>query len=286
MFGALLSSCIHEFVPDRWTERFIKRSGFLSIPAAIIAAFLFPVCDCASVPVAARFARKGFPVQSVVVFMLASPIINPVVIASTWYAFSDYAIVGIRIALGIIIPVILGFFAWFFFLDSASIVIPETHGQGTCACHECASHGHTHEKPSGLGRIVNVLTHTGLELVSVIPYVIIGAIVSSAIQTFISPELFTGKTGGLLLQSTIMMGAAFFLSICSTSDAFFARAFLSHVSLGPAIGFMTAGPMVDAKNVLMMSSYFKKRFIIFIGIGVMVLVYASIFILSRTLLKV
>jgi homocysteine S-methyltransferase len=39
MGGALLSACIHEFGSDRFAERFISRSGFLSIPAALLAAY-------------------------------------------------------------------------------------------------------------------------------------------------------------------------------------------------------------------------------------------------------
>jgi uncharacterized protein len=287
MGGALLSSSIHELIPDHWTDGFVKRTGFLSIPAAIIAAFLFPVCDCASVPVAARFARKGFPVQSVVTFMLAAPIINPVVIASTWYAFPDYTIVGTRIVLGISIPVILGIAAQFIFRSSSSIITDhrEDHHR-SCSCAGCAPAENIHHTQGVFDRVVNILIHAGSELVSVMPYVIIGAIVSSLMQTYLSPKIFSGNIAGLFLQGVVMMGAAFLLSICSTSDAFFARSFLSHVSMGPAVGFMTAGPMIDAKNVLMMSGYFRKRFIIFIGVGVMMLVFASIFILSFTVFGV
>jgi uncharacterized membrane protein YraQ (UPF0718 family) len=281
MGGALLSSCIHELIPDRWTDGFVKRRGFLSIPAAVIAAFLFPVCDCASVPVAARFARKGFPVQSVVTFMLAAPIINPIVIVSTWYAFPDYTIVGVRIVLGIIIPVLLGIAAQFIFRSSSSIVAAQqADHNSSCSCAGFAPAECDHQTHGVFNRIVTIMIHTGSELVSVMPYVILGAVLSSLMQVYISPGIFSGNIAGLFLQTVVMVGFAFLLSVCSTSDAFFARSFLSHVSMGPAVGFMTAGPMIDAKNVLMMSGYFRKRFIIFIAVGVMVLVFVSVFVLS------
>ncbi len=47
----------------------------------------FPVCECGSVPVARRLAAKGLAPSAAVTFMLAAPIVNPVVIASTFVAY-------------------------------------------------------------------------------------------------------------------------------------------------------------------------------------------------------
>lgn len=287
MAGALLSSVIHEFVPDGTVEKLFKKRKAFSIPAAILAAFLFPVCDCASVPVAARFCKKGFPVSSVIVFMLASPIINPVVIASTWYAFGDCKVLFARAGLGIILPVIIGLTAQRIFLRTGILKnrkhdVPEHHT--ACGCDSCSdthehAHIHSHEADSSkrffIFRLPNCLAHAGNEFISVLPFIIVGAIVSSGIQVFIPKDILFGTTGSTFIQSAAMLAAAFALSICSTSDAFFARSFLSHVSMGPAVGFMTAGPMIDFKNILMMSQYFRKRFILFISIAVFLTVFAS-----------
>ena len=59
----------------------------LQLPAAALAGIAFPVCECGSVPVARRLARKGLSPAAAVTFMLAAPIVNPVVIASTYVAY-------------------------------------------------------------------------------------------------------------------------------------------------------------------------------------------------------
>ncbi|MFQ9702861.1 MAG: permease [Enterocloster clostridioformis] len=50
----------------------------------MIAGFCLPVCDCASIPVFKSLVEEGVPMPAAVTFMLVSPVINPVVILSTW----------------------------------------------------------------------------------------------------------------------------------------------------------------------------------------------------------
>src|SRR5437763_63655 len=49
---------------------------------------VFPMCECGIVPVMRRLLRKGLPLSCCVCYMLAGPIINVVVISSTYAAFS------------------------------------------------------------------------------------------------------------------------------------------------------------------------------------------------------
>jgi uncharacterized protein len=286
--GSLISSLVHGFVRDEIVERFFHRRSVLAVPAALAAAFLFPVCDCASVPVAARFCRKGFPLPSVIVFMFASPIINPIVIASTWYAFGDVRMVAARVVSGIVIPVIIGTVAHFVFRGSS--VLSENHSEvhnHECGCghgeDSCCTHHKKSRARSAAAKTADILSHTGSELVSVMPFIVIGGLVSASVQTFVPKDVLFGGLSGIALQSLVMIAAAFLMSVCSTSDAFFSRLFMSHVGAGPAAGFMIAGPMIDLKNVLMMSRYFKKRFIAFAVAAVAVTVFASSFALQFVL---
>ncbi|MCR8993640.1 permease [Brevibacillus laterosporus] len=48
---------------------------------------MFPVCECAIVPIVRRLIHRGMPVYVGMVFLLAGPIINPVVMAATYTAF-------------------------------------------------------------------------------------------------------------------------------------------------------------------------------------------------------
>src|SRR4029450_9446071 len=72
----------------------------------------FPICECGSVPVARRLAAKGLMPSAAVTFMLAAPVVNPVVIASTFVAYrgrgSLWTMVIGRFTLGILVAMAVG----------------------------------------------------------------------------------------------------------------------------------------------------------------------------------
>ncbi|WP_077609362.1 permease [Clostridium sp. Marseille-P2415] len=109
LIGILLSSAIQIFIPESWLERFFPKSLGLGIFAAVIGGFLLPVCDCVSIPVFRSLVRKGIPLPVAVTFMTASPVINPVVILSTYYAFNgNMTIVAGRVCLGLFASILIG----------------------------------------------------------------------------------------------------------------------------------------------------------------------------------
>ena len=48
---------------------------------------VFPMCECGVVPVIRRLINKGLPVSNAIAYMLAAPIVNPIVLLSTYVAF-------------------------------------------------------------------------------------------------------------------------------------------------------------------------------------------------------
>jgi hypothetical protein len=290
--GTFVSSIIHFCVPESFITKILSARDIRAIPAALFAAICLPVCDCASVPVASRLLKKGASLTSVVTYMLASPILNPVVIASTFYAFPDYRpIVAARIALGVFVPVVVGLILSRVF-RSFPVVAKAATESCSCGCdHAHEEEEHIHEDHceeehkdchSYKDRIISILIHTGEEFVYVSPFIIAGAAVSALVQVAVPREalLLTSATSRFFIQPAIMIAAAFVLSVCSTSDAFIARGFSSAFSHGSILGFMVAGPMLDIKNVLMMILYFRKRFIVVLAVVVVSVTYLSAVLVS------
>lgn len=85
--AALASAAIEVYVQPgvlaRWLPRRLSRALFI----APLAGMAIPMCECGIVPVAGRLIRKGVPVPVAITFMLANPVLNPLVIYSTWLAF-------------------------------------------------------------------------------------------------------------------------------------------------------------------------------------------------------
>ncbi|MDT3701196.1 MAG: permease [Thermincola sp.] len=258
LFGVFVSSILQIFISEETIIRIFPRNQITSFLVAILAGFLFPVCDCAIVPVASRLVKKGVPLSAAITFMLAAPIVNPIVIASTLYAFPGKPVIAIfRVGLGIIIAIAVG--ALLMLFDNGNIVRNDGFENTSCQCGYC---GTGNLKGSGvLGIIRGIFSHAGAEFFTVGKYLIMGAFLSSLMQMIIPQDVFSGIRGNVI-SLLIMMAAAFILSVCSTSDAFIARSFSRQFPMHSIMGFMVLGPMIDIKNLLMLLGNFKKGFVL------------------------
>ena len=85
--GTLLSGIIDAFVPSETMEKFLPRNQIAAIALSGVLGVVFPMCECGVVPVIRRLIRKGLPVSCALTYLLAAPIVNPIVALSTFAAF-------------------------------------------------------------------------------------------------------------------------------------------------------------------------------------------------------
>ena len=87
LIGIILSAILQNYVSERWIQRMIPKNFFLAfIPAALLG-ILFPICECGIIPVIRGFVKRGLPLHLGTVILIASPIVNPIVFTSTYFAF-------------------------------------------------------------------------------------------------------------------------------------------------------------------------------------------------------
>jgi uncharacterized membrane protein YraQ (UPF0718 family) len=120
LVGTVLSGLIAAFLDSRFLDKVLPRNGVLSTFVAGVLGLIFPVCECAVVPVIKRLVQKGLPVSCAVTYMLAAPIMNPIVALSTLTAFKEFQQVSgwdtlgnatmtlSRLSLGYAVAVIVG----------------------------------------------------------------------------------------------------------------------------------------------------------------------------------
>lgn len=293
MLGVFVSSLIQFFVTEEMLARALpKRTGSGLLMASVLG-FVFPICECCSVPVMRRLVRKGVPLHVGITFMMAAPIVNPVVLLSTYYAFGgNVAAAAVRAVLGMVGAMVVGLAATKCF-SAQEALLPETASSDGCSCGcghdrgEVASscrheheheHGHAHDAACSSGgastlprRALSlargVLEHTGAELFSVGRFLVLGAFISSLAQTAFAKDLLTGIGQHQVVSVVAMMLLAFVLSLCSEADAFIARTFVGQFSPGAVMAFILLGPMIDIKNVLMLQEGFRKRFVLFLTVA-------------------
>ncbi|MHB8061311.1 MAG: permease [Ruminiclostridium sp.] len=278
LIGVLLSSAIQVFIPKTVIERRFPKSIGMGMLVAILGGFCLPVCDCASIPIFRSLVRKGIPLPVAVTFMTATPVINPVVILSTYYAFSGNRTIVIgRVCFGIIAAILIGliFAVW----------PPKGHVLSggaldrlmcSCGCYEDAESITTFN-----GKVSLFLRHSQAEFFNVGKYLVIGTFISCIFQTLGTGTFTSAQSGaGLAVSIIIMMVMAFVLSLCSSSDAVIARSFANQFPIGAIMGFLVFGPMMDIKNVMMLSSGFSKRFIGKLLFTAFIICFVVVFLLS------
>lgn len=276
LFGVLVSSFLQIFVSEKWIRRLVPRNPLLGILFACLLGILFPVCECGLIPVVRRLIAKGMPLYVGVVFILVGPIVNPIVYAATYVAFRTrpemlYARMGLALFVGLVI----GLFVYFFVRknqlknSSATLYADTTSNTGE----------HDHKRRGS--KLSQMLEHAGGEFFEMGKYLMFGAIITAAIQAFVPRGDLVDIGQGAVTSHLFMMGFAYILSLCSTSDAFVASSFINTFSAGSLLTFMVFGPMLDFKGSLMLLSVFKSRFVLLLALLIMVTVSAGSLLIER-----
>lgn len=276
LVGTLISSILQICVPENRLIRLFGKRKWFGFALAVGLGVFFPVCDCAMAPIAARLVKKGVPLPYAITFLLAAPAVSPIVILSTYYAFPGQPIVIVwRIVLGIAIALSAGV-ALSFTRYAKTAPLQDTLPESACASGYLGDVGTT----TAAGRVQAVLQHASLEFFNVGKFVVAGAFISSVVQTTVSKDVLSSVGGTPFLSLFVMLFAAFVMSVCSTSNAFIARTFSASIPLVSLLCYMIMGPLLDIKNLLMLSSGFKKTFLLKL-VGMLVAAALIVFSIAR-----
>ena len=246
LLGALASAAIEVFVPARAFDRLASLPGPLQLPAAGLAGVAFPVCECGSVPVARRLVAKGLAPSAAITFMFAAPVLNPIVIASTFIAYRGREVmvpmlVG-RPLLGLIAAMAMGWVVG--------------RGAPRELLRNAPPEDHDHRDTSRAGAFFG---HLADDFVFMGRFLVLGAAVAGLLQTLVPQSIIGSVADTPVISLLAMMALAFILSLCSESDAFVAASF---VQFGGAaqLAFLVFGPLIDTKLGILYSATFKRGF--------------------------
>lgn len=280
LIGSVISALIDLYVSDETIARIMPAKAVTGVLAASLLGVVLPVCDCATVPIVRRLVAKGVPLHVAITFMLAVPMINPLVVFSTWFAFYQYPrFLLYRIGFGLASAIAVGLLLSL--LDGTRQLRVERALEARLETD--AHHHHDHDRPPArgfLGHVAAVTTRASEDFYDMGRYFLVGVILSSIVQSVVPQSLLYTIGHRPIASLAVMVGAAYVLSVCSQADAFIARTFMSQFSPGAIIAFLIFGPMIDLKNTLMLSAAFKKRFIL-----LLILVIAAVSILSGYLVN-
>ncbi|MEO1835166.1 MAG: permease [Akkermansiaceae bacterium] len=300
LLGTIISGFIDVYLPSGAMDRLLPKNRWRAVLVSGLLGIIFPVCECAVVPVIRRLVKKGLPPSCAMTYMLAAPIVNPVTALSTASAFKEipYAMAGSRILFGYVIAVCVGLILLRFPVRAImkSKIADEVdeleaqrkaepahdhdhcdHEQGHCDhAHE---HGPTptHSHPEQGPKLMMALRASMRDFVDVAIYFVIGITIVAIVNTpppveqDVVPlrDIIDGTADSTWGAPAALMGLAFLLSLCSTSDAFIA-ATLDAFGYGSRLAFLVFGPMMDVKLLFLYSTILTRKFILYLAIGLFI----------------
>ncbi|ADU62029.1 MAG: permease [Pseudodesulfovibrio sp.] len=289
LLGSLIGSLIEVLVPERTLLRVIPRSGVGQVATGIFAGMLLPTCECGIVPVVRRLLLKNVPPRVAIPYMMAAPVVNPVVLGSTLFAFQgDLTVVGLRVLLVIIPAAALGFalgnagprsvlrqrpidLKRFGEAEAELVASHDAHEWGGgCGCD--------HGAQGAGGKARAVLFHTAAEFISMGRFLVFGAVVAAGFKAFLPPSVLGLFADNPLLAVGGLMLLAIALSICSEADAFVAASFASF-PVSAKVAFMAIGPMVDLKLIPLFLTVFNRR----VALALIVVPVVTVYVMAAVL---
>ena len=268
VLGAVVAGVLEELLPQQLIGRIMPKHP---VPAVIIGGLLgliFPMCECGIVVVMRRLLRKGLPLSCCVTYMLAGPIVNVVVMFSTYVAFGPHGIgwqmVALRAGIGFVVACVAGLVVHrlqkksnIHDLLTDLAAPPKVKALNVLDPEEVKD-----AKKPWLQRLGNISSTAMHDFLDITVFLIIGAILAASAKSFIDPNDLTRLSRDMpILAIPAMMFLAVVMCLCSEADAFVAASF-TEMSVSSKISFLVLGPMLDLKLLMMYTRVFKTKLIV------------------------
>ena len=271
LLGVAIAGLARWLVPQNaWVQRLPKNPVLAPITGALMG-FALPACECGNVPVARRLLASGAPMGTAFGFLFAAPVLNPIVLASTWAAFPDQPWLLVARPLGAFVIAVL--------LSLLLVQLPETQ----LLEHALLSERRMSQPLSTVGllersgglvgdpireltptqstrlRASDVLEQSSREFLDLLALLVLGCLIAALVQTWL-PRSWLLAVGGAPTGSILaLMLLAVVVSVCSSVDAFLALGFAAQVTPGALLAFLLLGPVVDLKLVGLFTVLMRPR---------------------------
>ena len=288
--GSLISGAIDAFVSPATLTKLLPKNPNAAIALSGLLGAIFPMCECGSVVIIRRFIRKGLPVSCAVTYMLGAPIVSPIVALSTLAAFrgqSPIVMTSLRLIFGYFISILVGFAVQH--LPHAKLLqrgvlesLPQRQSGARTAFRIAAASAASGDESgnaaldfdfeSGVrAKIFRAIQAAASDFLDVAFFFVVGAAIAATLNTAVNQQLIlplaTNPTPAILA----MMVLAFFLALCSSTDAFIAASFVTF-PFAAKLAFLVFGPVFDIKLFFLYGAVFRRWFVICLLFGLFVLI--------------
>jgi len=289
LLGSLISGCVEAFLPPNLLARLLPRNRTAAVFLSGLLGGIFPMCECGAVVVIRRFIAKGLPVSCAVTYMLAAPIVSPLVAISTFAAFrgqNPWEMTLLRLCVGYIVAVGAGLIVQKLPLSAVLQEkmlenLPERRrelasasvGAGGRTGLRVANNSPEEEAsdewmpaPGVKAKLLRVVQAATADFLDVALFFVIGATIAATFNTAVDQAIIAPVATSPILAPLTLMGLAGAMALCSSTDAFIAASFIAF-PFNAKLAFLVFGPVFDVKLFFLYGLIFRRKFIVALAIG-------------------
>lgn len=240
-------SLLQGYIPYEKIEKKLSgKNKAIAAIAAILFAFITPFCSCSTIPVVVNMLKKKMPFGIVMIFLFASPVLDPTIITVMGVVLG-WKVTIIYTVLTTVFSVIIGFTLEAFGFEKyvKNVVMTGYEEQ--------------HQKFN-----VKLAVKETLDLMkSVYPYLLIGAAIGAVIHGLVPTEWIStvfGRDNWWLIPIAAIIGIPLYIRLSSMipiSQILIAKG----MALGPVMAMMISSAGASLPEVILLKSIFKKQLV-------------------------
>ena len=260
---SFIVSLIQQVVSEEKIKRFLsKPNQAISYVLGMVFGAMTPFCSCSTIPILAGLLNSKVPFGPAVSFLIASPLMNPLMIFMLW------ALLGWKVA--IVYFIVLAIFSILTGFVFSKMNLAETY-KGV----NVKGDGFFANKTESLFK--QALNDAWAFLYPMLPYLFIGVFIGAFIYGFV-PETFITiyASGGGIISVFIASIIGIPMYIRPETMLPIAEALASKgMSLGTVVALIIGGAGASIPEVVLLSKLFKKKFVISFVIAILVVAIST-----------
>jgi uncharacterized protein len=244
---SFLISLLQGFIPyEKIEKKLAGKNKMIAAFAAIVFAFITPFCSCSTIPVVVNMLKKKMPFGIVMIFLFASPVLDPTILTIMGVTLG-WKVTAIYTILTTIFSIIIGFTLEKLGFEKSVKNVVMTGYQ---------------DQQKKLN--VKLAWKETLELMkSVYPYLIIGAAIGAVIHGLVPTEwisTFFGEDHWWLIPIAAFIGIPLYIRLSSMipiSQILIAKG----MALGPVMAMIISSAGASLPEVILLKLIFKKQLV-------------------------
>lgn len=245
---SFLISLLQGYIPyEKIEKKLTGRNKVLASFAAILFAFITPFCSCSTIPVVVNMLKKKIPFSIVMVFLFASPVLDPTILTIMGVVMG-WKVTIIYTVITSVFSIVIGFT-----LDKLGF---QRYVKNVIMS------GYEEKNQKFNWRFA--LEETWSLMKSVYPYLLIGAAIGAVIHGLVPTEIITkwfGHDAWWLIPVAAIAGIPLYIRL-SSMIPISQMLILKGMALGPVMAMMISSAGASLPEVILLKSIFKKQLVI------------------------